>query len=217
MKGNGNTIPSSRGTVLMETVLVLPLLLMLITGVVQFARIWQAKVMTWYAAFNAARATLVYHPGDYGFPDAGGDGGLLFMERDGVAWAAAVGTLSWMSHTPDNADDFWMPWAGPVPNSSGIAGQVRVVPEQCWEKNGAVRVTVEFQFPTIFKVADFSDVFAGAGPSAAVGAAWDTLRAPSITLTETCVLPKPWTTGTFPRMHADDKAAVFSTAREGSP
>ena len=194
---------------MMETVIVLPVLLMLITGIVQFARIWQARLMVWYAAYNAARTALVYHPTAYG----GGDGGVIhFMERDGVAWAAAVNTLAWVSATPDAADGFWMPTVGILPNSSGIAGQVRIVPEQSWERNGMVRVTVEFQYPTLFKVVDVSSVFQGTRPSAAERDAMGILNAPTITLTETCILPKPWTTLAFPKLDEAEQTLLATPA-----
>ena len=202
-------IPSKKtGTVLMETLLVLPLLLMLIMGVVQFARLWQARMMVWYAAYNAARATLVYHPGEYGVydPDAGT---LEFYEKDGVAWAAAAQTLAWVSATEDDPASFWMPSLGAIPNSSGVAGQVRIVPEKSWESNGMVRVTVEFKCPTMFKVFDVSSAFAGKTPKPVEDNAWNTLNAPTFTLTETCVLGKPWATGFFPRMHQDEREVVF--------
>ncbi|MCL1887866.1 MAG: pilus assembly protein [Kiritimatiellaeota bacterium] len=189
----------------METVIVLPVLLMLITGIVQFARIWQARLMVWYAAYNAARAVLVYHPTDY---KAGND----FMAQEGVAWAAAVNTLAWVSATPDAADGFWMPTVGILPNSSGIAGQVRIVPEQSWERNGMVRVTVEFQYPTLFKVVDVSSVFQGTRPSAAERDAMGILNAPTITLTETCILPKPWTTLAFPKLDEAEQTLLATPA-----
>lgn len=55
----------SHGSVLMETVLVLPVLLALIGAVAQIATIYLAQVMTTYAAYNAARAALVHNPAEY--------------------------------------------------------------------------------------------------------------------------------------------------------
>ena len=53
-----------RGSILMETVLVMPLLLLLIFGIVQFALCWTARQMTVYAAFCGARALTVISPRD---------------------------------------------------------------------------------------------------------------------------------------------------------
>ena len=49
---------SSRGSILMETVIVLPLLVALIFGALQMAHIHAARQVVSYAAYAAARATL---------------------------------------------------------------------------------------------------------------------------------------------------------------
>ena len=49
---------SSRGSMLMETVVVLPLLVALIFGALQMAHIHAARQIVSYAAYAAARATL---------------------------------------------------------------------------------------------------------------------------------------------------------------
>ena len=187
---------------MMEAILVLPLLLMLTMGIVQFARLWQARLMTWYAAYNAARAALVYHPGEYREDDT------FFADR-GVAWMAAVQTLAWTSHT-DDSDSFDMPSFGRIPNSSDIMNQVRIVPDKSWERDGMVRVTVEFDFPTIFTVFDFADIIAPKNPEPLVEEAWGLLNAPTFKLTETCILPKPWTTATFPRLSDAEKGVLLT-------
>ena len=46
---------NDRGSVLLEFIIVMPVLLLLIFGTVQFALILMAKQLTQYAAFNAAR------------------------------------------------------------------------------------------------------------------------------------------------------------------
>ena len=49
----------------METVLCLPLLLLLVSGIIQFARLWEARFFTWLAAYNGARAAMVYNEREY--------------------------------------------------------------------------------------------------------------------------------------------------------
>lgn len=49
----------------MEAVLCLPLLLCLVSGIIQFARLWEARFFTWLAAYNGARAALVYNEREY--------------------------------------------------------------------------------------------------------------------------------------------------------
>lgn len=135
------------GSVLMEAVVCLPLLLLLVSGIWQFARIWEARFFTWLAAYNAARATLVYNPRDYAWRlstenkrkvGGGADDGeavssgdadkWIFYEERGVAWLAAVNTLAWISQT-EGDEDTWYPFPRfkSIPYSTRIKEQVRVV------------------------------------------------------------------------------------------
>ncbi len=133
------------GSVLMEAVVCLPLLLLLVSGIWQFARIWEARFFTWLAAYNAARATLVYNRLDYAWKIEGGkrqvvddeamecrveDGETkwFFRERAGVAWLAAVNTLAWISQTEGDEEDWYpFPRFGSIPYSTRIKEQVRIV------------------------------------------------------------------------------------------
>lgn len=119
------------GTVLMECVLVLPLLLALILVIAQFSILWNSLVMTNYAAFNAARAALVYHPGEYRSINEDGTPGK-FYSSSGPCWYAAVGTFR---------------TAGMV--EGDVTKYVRITPTECdeptyvGEKSPVVKVTVE--------------------------------------------------------------------------
>ncbi len=195
------------GTVLMETVLCLPLILMLLTGIVQFTRIWEARLFTRYAAYNAARAALVYNMGDYG----GNIGGASFRfnSNSGPVWLAAVNTLAWKSHTSD-ANGRLLPGIddGYFPNSGSIERQVRIVPDGCFESNGLVKVTVAFAFPLIFPVFNANSVRGDSeAPDDIGGLVFDPLLDPwhKITLTESCILPKPWSTAWYPLLSVDEK------------
>ena len=53
------------GTVLMECVLVMPLLVFMIFMLIQLSLVCMARQVLHYAAYSAARATLVYHPNEY--------------------------------------------------------------------------------------------------------------------------------------------------------
>ena len=203
----------SRGTVLMESVMVLPLLLMLIAGIFQFARFWQAKLLTRYAAYNAARAALVYNPLHYRVPadDPGPNAGQFLADR-GVCWLAALTTLSWMSSTPDN-NEFRIPGYGNVPHSSGIRSQVRLVPAGCKEDNGWVKVTVMFRYPTLFAVFDATAMHPGGGSGDGAGSMEriaDVSKYPHFTFVESCLLPKPWTTERFPHIGAEEQKLIAS-------
>lgn len=196
----------SSGTVLLESILVLPLLLMLITGIFQFARFWQARLLTRYAAYNAARAALVYNPVHYR------TGAGQFLADRGVCWLAAMTTLSWMSATTDD-NNFWMPGYGDVPHSSGIRSQVRVVPSGCKETDGWVKVTVLFQFPTLFAVFDATTMHppeGGGGHSGIIDPLSDPVKYPHFTFVESCQLPKPWSTGRYPHIGEAEQRLIAS-------
>lgn len=148
------------GTVLMECVLVLPLLTLLIFSIVQFALIWYAQIMTHYAAYNAARAALVYHPGEYRKVDEKGNVSQTFQMNSGVCWEAACRTLAWVSSSPDGGGTgfgipgWWKSGNGysPIPSSSHVQNQVRILNDGLYESQEmtnapVVKVSVEFDYP----------------------------------------------------------------------
>ena len=208
---------SRSGTVLMEAVLCLPLLLLLVTGVVQFARIWEARLFTQYAAYNAARAALVYNPRDYAEVDETGRI-VAFRPKRGPVWQAAANTLAWKSSTADASTDLWFPGFGGdnvVRNSSGIWNQLELLSldydgrSGCWESNGMVSVTVAFRFPLLFKVFDPTPLFPktdGRTDESDNGLAM--LNGAHIALFETCILPKPWSTAHYPRMSLEEGRTI---------
>lgn len=53
-----------KGSVLMETVIVMPIILLLIFMIIQFAHVWIARQMVVYAAYCGARSLLVISPDD---------------------------------------------------------------------------------------------------------------------------------------------------------
>ena len=178
----------------METVLVMPFLLFLITAIFQLARFWQARLYTQYAAYNAARAVLVHNPKDY-------KEGEAFLERKGVAWLAALNTLAWIGDGDGSGPNFYMDGYGPVPASTDVAGRVRIVPEGCSEADGWVQVTVEYEYPTIFSVYDPGPAWPGSRTGKdedRVAQLGDRSRFPHFKFKESCLLPKPWSTATFP-------------------
>ena len=56
-------LKEDKGSVLMEAIICLPVLLLLSLGVAQFAHIWYCRTIVHYAAYSAARATLTAAPG----------------------------------------------------------------------------------------------------------------------------------------------------------
>jgi len=223
------------GSVLMEAVLCLPLLLALATGIAQFARIWEARFFTWLAAYNAARATLVYNPRDYAETvSTNGVSRRRFFEDRGVAWLAAVDTLAWMSETEDSGSMLF-PTMGHVPNSSRIREQVRIVAEPptgresdlrfSAEGRDHVRVCVSFEFPVFFSLFDPAILSRGGGnTNAPVPAVFSGVEAENsvarregrlgrtFALRETVVLPKPWSTDFYPLLSRAERLHLLESA-----
>ena len=200
------------GTVLMECVLVLPLLTLLIFAIVQFALIWYAQIMTHYAAYNAARAALVYHPSEYS------DGEGKFFSSKGPCWLAAVNSLSWVSSSIDGGHGSLqaiIPNWGTVPSSSYIENQVRIDVDDSSEggdREPCIKVRVNFDFPlhvpVIGKMLMYSlntkkvfDEWTTTGWSpdpatyaASQDAAHPIMQCDYVRLHAYCVMPKPWAT-----------------------
>ena len=213
------------GSVLMEAVLCLPLLLFLVTGIVQFARIWEARLFVRHAAYNAARAALVYNTDDYA---TNVNGRVRFYSDRGAVWLAAVNTLVWKSATFSafgEDDDYLFPgFTGDrgfaltdyrVPNSAFIQDQVHILSDS-FESNGVVRVTVSFKYPLLFSVfalgGEVNEAYGDEDDKVAlvhdtdldaIRETWDD-NTPHINLRETRVLPKPWSTAHYPRVSKDE-------------
>lgn len=197
-----------RGSILAETALVLPLLLLLIFGIIQFALIWTAKQMTAYAAFCATRAIMVVPPG----------------EQQKAARDAAKVALSWMALADEGQGArVTIPGWGAIFGSGTIEQRLQrddgdeavKILENGTEPIAAVRVTFRFPLmipgmvvnriignaknaPELEGKADFyGDLNKSAGNPGEISG-W-----PYIELTETCVLPMPYSTEQFPRRAFD--------------
>jgi len=100
MNSRGN-----RGSIMLETVLVLPIFVLIVFFVIQMTFVWTAKQMTYYAAYCGARATLVYNPADYGATKQGdgswSTGGPI---RSGVVHQTACTVLAWISWSIGGVD-----------------------------------------------------------------------------------------------------------------
>ena len=201
----GNELRDCRGSVLMETVIVMPVLLLLIFGVIQFAHIWTARQMVAYAAFCATRAAMVVPPG----------------EQEKTALNAAEVALSWMNMADGDQDEntVKIPGWGEVVGSACSRDRVAVKVEKGGEGDEEVaQVEVTFKFPLLIPVMAVNRIFAKGAKQASILLS-DTSKAnfyedlvsasermgegeiggwPYIKLTETCVLPMPYSTKDFP-------------------
>ena len=118
----------SKGSMMLEAVLVLPIFILIIFLLIQLTFVWVAQQVTYYAAYCGARAALVYNPADYGAREQ--DDGSWDTEgwiRTGVVHHVACTALSWISWSLDGMDfmNFRIGTYG-VPLSSNIRRQVSV-------------------------------------------------------------------------------------------
>lgn len=229
---------ATAGTVLMECVLVLPLLTLLIFAIVQFSLIWYARIMTQYAAYNAARAALVYHPGEYMTTNQLGES--VFRTNSGVCFDAARRTLAWVSSSPawqsangGRGSVVGIPgWYDSIPNSSHIDRQVRIVQSESEEMKDppVVKVTVAFDYPlhvpVVGRMLAYFDRVEADNPSTYEVWGWNpdadglnkldslrhgTMNVDFITLRAMAILPKPWRTSRFARRPSDSNAGGGGT------
>lgn len=133
------------GSIMLETVLVLPIFVLIIFFIIQITFVWTARQMTYYAAYCGARAALVYNPADYNAVQQ--DDGSWKTEgfiRKGIVHQAACAVLSWISwsiggydvsggrelaHITDNGVNEYLNFrigTYGVPLSSNIRNQVAV-------------------------------------------------------------------------------------------
>jgi len=222
---------AKRGSILAETVLVMPLLMLLIFGVIQFALIWTAKQMTAYAAYCATRAIMVV-------PDKNG-------EKEYAAKCAAKVALSWMclADKDHSENQVSIPGWGKIFGSGSLDARlkdendeegVRIL--ESGEVKPVAAVRVSFRFPLMIpgmavnkligNLSDrkkepksiqkqeeeegyasktfYDDLHFAAGrnrfnnPDFEDGGRDSIDGWPYIILTETCVLPMPYSTANFP-------------------
>ncbi len=183
-----------KGTMLMEFVLIMPILLFLILGLIQLSLIWRAKFLTSYAAYSGARAAIVYPPGD----------------QETAAYAAACLALSDVLH-PEFRKSSVSVTVDTAPGGNRNGG----VPLP------AVKASVVYRYPLIVPYVNTFFALAGAGEepqwtlagaTAPVsrtgrGAAASSSGGAGSTLAvkASCTLPCPWSTASFPGASAEDK------------
>ncbi len=173
-------LDNSAGSMLMETVLVMPLVLSLVFGALQFAHIYIARQVVNYAAFSAARATLSVPVG----------------QEEENAMSAAKRILCWLLLSPDSMRDGAQM---PNPESEEVSKRIELtLSREGWNQ----AVELRFAFPLVMPIAaqiigyamnipayDFTPEARGGhiGEMALVGS-----DMPHIFLTERCALPKPY-------------------------
>jgi hypothetical protein len=163
--------------------------------------------MVVYAAFCATRAIMVVPPD----------------EQQEAAQNAAEMALSWINiaDTDSNRDQITIPGWGKIwgTASSDVARRVEVNIKQRGDATEVAAVEVNFKFPLMIPgMAVNKIIAAGARRSGLISGTGDFYRDlkqaagtpdlidgwPYITLTETCVLPMPYSTARFPAGAFDD-------------
>lgn len=131
------------GSMLMEAVVCIPVLLVMILGCMQIAHIWFARQVVQYAAYSAARTLL-------STPDQDHEKAVAV---NGAAWKAAAHVCSWIALSqPEGSEEFEIPGWGGVPGSGGLEKKLSLKLERVGSKWNP-KVTVEFDFPLVMPVA----------------------------------------------------------------
>ena len=180
------------GSVMLEFVLAAPVILTLMLACMQFAHIWMAKQVVHYAAYCAARATLVCHE----------------SERDRAAEQAARQVCAWIVHGETAGEPAKrIPGWGEIPGSGGAKRKTRLKDGQVddvgrWNVKATVKHDFALIFPLVGPMIGWALSPWGDGDewqekradaSGNIGSA-DAVRYPHIQFTETVVLPKPYVT-----------------------
>lgn len=211
-----------RGSILMETVIVMPILLLLIFGIIQTAMIWTGKQLTVYAAYCAARAiTVVRAPGSEEPRDGiwtNESDRESAAEQDEAAARAAKMALAWVCFYDNNADEIpkriQIPGWGAVDQSGSMDKRVTVKVLKRGVEDPYVSVRVTFKMSLMMPVMGVDSLMAKAAEGdediyresdfygnlakAARGAS-RLYGLPYIEFTETCAIPMPYSTRNFPR------------------
>jgi len=205
----------------MEFVIVMPILVFMIFGIIQLSIICMVKQVTHYAAYNAARAAIVYHPADFS------DNGTFYSDR-GVVHEAACTTLAWLGQMPRGSKRLEIPDWGPVHGSGFIHSQVSIDSNnsKILDDVPGVKVTVLFRYPLNIPFAGHVIAyFHGGGKGnwtidglnpVDMAATVEPLKlngTPCFTFRESCILPRPWDTGMYPRAETLDELGTGALSK----
>ena len=225
-----------RGSMLLEFVLTMPILMMLIMLVLQFAMIATVRPMVSYAAFCAARSTLCANPVDSLNPDWR-ENCAFHAARRALAWVTILGTeesrkyrssdtenikvgssdfadigdtstesFVTVMYGDENTHDVVVPGWGQIPESNSVDKRLSVETNIFPGRYAAA--TVVYQYPLLIPIAGqmigwltrHSWRDSAYVKSKSLPPGWfDEVESeglidgmPFITLTETCVLPLPY-------------------------
>ena len=168
-----------RGSILMEFVIVAPIILLLVSMILQFAHVWTARQITAYAAYCAARSIMAVPRAEQkdaakkaaelacswmslvGMPDA------VVAVRDRAATSSThvrVGRLHGVDEIPTEetvyeyrgepiAEEVGIPGWGSIPGSDSANARVSVEVVKDGRDAPVAEVTVKFKFPLVLPLA----------------------------------------------------------------
>ena len=200
-----------RGSVLMEFVLTMPILITLIMLILQFSQIWVARQMVAYSAFCAARSMLSCNPAEWAIKNSM-ENGAYQAARRALSWVTimgksdtnhlrgwdeetrSLGTFSDIGETTISyattiygssaTHDVLVPGWGQVPESNSVDIRLELNPRIVQGRYASAEV--KYKFPLLMPVV------------AQLVATGKCDGFPCIDLTETCVLPLPYSTAQLP-------------------
>ena len=164
------------GSMLMEFVLTMPILVVLIMLVLQFAQLWLVREVVSYAAFCAARSTLCVVPVEQSdaakkaamqvlawvntFGSDGGTGSKGTYNAGAFSDIKDGYEFNYYEGSADDSGNLKIPGWGGVPESSGLSDRVKVELDiQSLSRNiggkkpVASAVTVKYKFPMLVPIA----------------------------------------------------------------
>ena len=123
--GSAPIARTSRGQAILETVLVLPLFIIILLAILQLAQIEQARLMTEYAAFSAARAGIVWNGSNERMRDAAL---VALLPTFGRTDSAQQLEQTWLRQKDTDEKLGALPWGASPRSVSGtpLDGMVRV-------------------------------------------------------------------------------------------
>ena len=194
----------SQGSMMLEFVLTMPILFIVIMLVVQFAQIWIARQMVAYAAFCSARSILSANICERN--------PFLRQKIERCDHAAARQALAWMGSASSSGRLVKIPGWGTIPESGAVDKRLKV--ESLVEDGKYAYSTVVYSFPLLVPVAGAMVSFlAQHQPEESryvqyanrgilfpgwTGETEEFDGVPYVDLTETCVLPLPYSTESLP-------------------
>ena len=118
--------PCARGQAIVEAVLVLPLFIVLALAIAQLTQLEQARLMTEYAAFSAARAGIVWNGSNERMRDAAL---VALLPTFGRTDSPTELEQAWSRQKVTDEQMARLPWGSPAPGMASVAplqGMVRV-------------------------------------------------------------------------------------------